>query len=146
MKFSTSVLLDLNFNLVLEECAKFVHSKKSRELVYTLFPSSNLNEITQKQQKTDCMLSALQKGESIPLEIFPEITEIFASLQIENNPLNENMFRDLFLLLDISLNLQSYLKKDNFYPLQEESNSLYINTSGQKKIKNIFNDAWQVSQ
>ena len=36
----------------------------------------------------------------------PELrNKIFLALQIENSPLNENMFRDLFMLLKISLKL-----------------------------------------
>ena len=146
MEFSNSVLFDLSYNQILEECAKFSHSKKSKELIFNLVPSSNLNEITLKQRKTDCLFSAFQRGKSIPINIFPEINEIFLALQVESNPLNENMFRDLFLLLDISLNLQFFLKTDQFQALNEESNLLYVNPSGQKRIKNIFDDTWEVTR
>ena len=145
MKFSTSVLADLNFNQILTECAKFSHSIKTKEKVLGLTANSNKSDILVRQKKADCLLSSLQRGESIPIEIFPDINEIFLTLQIVNNPLNELMFRDLFMILDISYNLQTYLKKEQLSALQSESSSLYINPSGQNRIKKIFDETWQVS-
>jgi DNA mismatch repair protein MutS2 len=145
MKFSESVVADLKFNQILVECSKFSHSTKTKEKVLGLSVISNKSDILVRQKKVDCLLSSLQRGESIPIEIFPEINEIFLTLQIENNPLNELMFRDLFMLLDISQNLQFYLKKEQFIALQTESSSLYLNSDGQKRIKKIFDETWQVS-
>jgi DNA mismatch repair protein MutS2 len=146
MKFTPSVLTDLNFQQVLKECTQFSHSEKTTEKIRSLKPSSNVNEIQIRQRKSDCLLSALLRGETIPVEIFPTINDIFLAIQIENNPLNENQFKDLYLLLEISSNVKSFLNKSTFISLKNDVDSLYINSHGQKRIKNIFDDSWQISK
>ena len=146
MELKQSVLIDLNFKQILKECAKFSHSKKTTERILQIYPSSKKLEIYNKLNKTDCLLSSLYRGESIPIEIFPEIQSIFTTLQIKGNPLDENQFKNLYKIIEISTNLKSTLSKSSFNSLKIEINSLYSNQIGKEKILKIFDDKWQISK
>jgi len=144
MELTHSVLTDLNFIQILNECTTFSHSKKTTERIFQLNPSSNLSKINNKLQKTDCLLASLHRGESIPIEKFPEIQSIFMTLKVENNRLDEVQFKELYQILKISSNLKSVLTKKSFNSLKTEIDRLYLNSSGQKQIIQIFDESWKI--
>ena len=105
---------DVGFNTIRTWLGEHCLCSLNEGYFHELEPLSSKVEIEQLQSLSDELLASFQRNSPIPLEIIPDITEIFSILEISGTQLNSVHFKDLYQILNCSFHIKQALKKKDF--------------------------------
>lgn len=144
MLISPKVFTDLRFDIIQQKLAEFCHSIHTRALIWELKPSSDLASIYQLQNFTEDLVSAFQRGDTIPLESIPDVQVWVDQIKIEGNLLNPEQFSELKKLLGLTRRIRKNCNSTSYPHWYEICDSLIDLPQGEEEISRIFDDDWTI--
>ncbi len=138
--YKESLFQDLRFDIIQDKLSSFAHSTKTKERISDLHPSSNLTAISTAQDKSEAILNILLRGDRLPLEGIPDITDSIEQLRIDGNALAADQFFDLKILLEISGNIKQVCQQHKSLPWHDLAAELIQFKMGMDEIDRIFDD------
>ena len=140
----------LEFDKILENLSKFAITDKSKEIIFNLKPSSDVNEVSFRLNETQLALNLIFRKGSIPIENFYDIEISLKNLESQNS-LSAKALLDIANVLKMSRALHGYLYEDTSFDLSEFQiicdifNYLYSNKNIEEKIFSSIIDENNIS-
>jgi len=144
MKLSETLKTDVGFNVIIDWLSEQCHNPISEERILSLAPTTKKEFILDTQNRTEELLSSLQRGEQIPLQDFPDISIWIELLQTDGSQLNPDQFKELSHVLILSRHISIFCKSDKFHIWKEYSDNLLDLESGEQEISRVFDDSFQI--